>query len=52
MDCNSNLHGFDTPDALPQHRDRAQDSLRTESLLREPAKVHRIQRRDISSDCR
>jgi hypothetical protein len=34
MDCNSNLHGMDTPDALPAHRDRNQDSMRTESLLR------------------
>ncbi|GMK58819.1 hypothetical protein CspeluHIS016_0602610 [Cutaneotrichosporon spelunceum] len=37
MDANSNLHGFDTPDALPTHFDREQASMRTESLLRESA---------------
>lgn len=49
MDCNSNLHGFDTPDALPQHRDRKQDSLRTESIIREfpSLRVHLIATRSI-----
>ncbi|KAL1410635.1 hypothetical protein Q8F55_004652 [Vanrija albida] len=33
MDCNSNLHGHDTPDALPESRERrAADS---DSLLRD-----------------
>lgn len=46
MDANSNLHGIDTPDALPMHRDRAQDTFRTDSLLREqlvlePGRVRR-----------
>ncbi|CAK9787241.1 unnamed protein product [Cutaneotrichosporon oleaginosum] len=52
MDCNSNLHGFDTPDALPMHRDRNQDTMRTESLLRESmTRVEDMaQNRDVDKD--
>ncbi|BEI83559.1 hypothetical protein CcaverHIS002_0401630 [Cutaneotrichosporon cavernicola] len=52
MDANSNLHGFDTPDALPTHRDRQADSMRTESLLRESmTRVEDMtQTRDLDKD--